>query len=509
MRLVDQTQYVRLRATLFVEVATLQQPGLGFIPTADCAWPILRALKDLPRRRNPPDEQIFLPYVIAALFGIGYGSVVAAERVSPARRRVSSLRSSGDGVKCGRGISSASRKSGGGGSSGDDCSSSAGSDRSGARNIDQLSFADQVRARDSRDEAGAHTSADDDDDYDDDDDDNDEAVLSGGGSDNESPTVERRSERVPTVSAASSGNRQLAKERGADSSSDNGKDDRGSSGSCDGVRTNHRMSTPGACDAAEIEQPSSRPLAVGSPNTDGVDTEETDDVGISGRGSVSNNVAERNGARGVEDGVTNRDRGTSVDPSVDVGIFRQRGFSSADGDDDEEEDEDSGGWGQVIVNPVKVARWDERGKRSKTALSLNQLRTLIIERAESAPQEATYRRATKLVSANPKLSFCFVLFCSFSTLLPFFFYFVFLLFAWRACRRREKWADPPQALTSARRKQVRAGRDGTSYIQIPPPWPYGIRISDTGRFNPIKPRQTTLSRPLIHNIGTYAAVVGR
>ncbi|CAM9326436.1 unnamed protein product [Ascophyllum nodosum] len=340
--------------------------------------------------------EIFLPYVIAALFGIGYGSVVAAERVSPARRRVSSLRSSGDGVKCGRGISSASRKSGGGGSSGDDCSSSAGSDRSGARNIDQLSFADQVRARDSRDEAGAHTSADDDDDYDDDDDDNDEAVLSGGGSDNESPTVERRSERVPTVSAASSGNRQLAKERGADSSSDNGKDDRGSSGSCDGVRTNHRMSTPGACDAAEIEQPSSRPLAVGSPNTDGVDTEETDDVGISGRGSVSNNVAERNGARGVEDGVTNRDRGTSVDPSVDVGIFRQRGFSSADGDDDEEEDEDSGGWGQVIVNPVKVARWDERGKRSKTALSLNQLRTLIIERAESAPQEATYRRATKL-----------------------------------------------------------------------------------------------------------------
>lgn len=109
------------------------------------------------------------------------------------------------------------------------------------------------------------------------------------------------------------------------------------------------------------------------------------------------------GGVGGEGSVASCDGGTSVGSSAGggmAGLFQQPSFSGSEGDvigEDEEEDEDGGGWGQVIVRPVKVARWDELGQRSKSYLSLNQLRALIIERAESIPQKATYRRAAKLV----------------------------------------------------------------------------------------------------------------
>lgn len=109
------------------------------------------------------------------------------------------------------------------------------------------------------------------------------------------------------------------------------------------------------------------------------------------------------GSAGGEGSVASCDGGTSVGSSAGggmAGLFHQTSFSGSEGDvigEDEEEDEDGGGWGHVVVRPVKVARWDELGQRSKSYLSLNQLRALIIERAESIPQKITYRRAAKLV----------------------------------------------------------------------------------------------------------------
>lgn len=109
------------------------------------------------------------------------------------------------------------------------------------------------------------------------------------------------------------------------------------------------------------------------------------------------------GGVGGEGSVASCDGGTSVGSSAGggmAGLFHQTSFSGSEGDvigEDEEEDEDGGGWGHVVVRPVKVARWDELGQRSKSYLSLNQLRALIIERAESIPQRITYRRAAKLV----------------------------------------------------------------------------------------------------------------
>lgn len=66
--------------------------------------------------------------------------------------------------------------------------------------------------------------------------------------------------------------------------------------------------------------------------------------------------------------------------------------------DDEDDDEDDSGWGQVVVKPVKVARYDKEQRRwMKTMLSLPELRKIMLTRVEKTPQKVTYRRAATLV----------------------------------------------------------------------------------------------------------------
>eukprot|EP00904_Undaria_pinnatifida_P003802 jgi/Undpi1/13422/HiC_scaffold_8.g03081.m1 len=107
--------------------------------------------------------------------------------------------------------------------------------------------------------------------------------------------------------------------------------------------------------------------------------------------------------RVLADGEERDDDEAEGDVEVDVpgslgplGLAHKYPSFDTEGEEEDDEDEDDGGWGQVVVKPVKVARWDKQGQRSKHLLSLNQLRALIIARAESTPQKAIYRRAAKL-----------------------------------------------------------------------------------------------------------------
>lgn len=93
--------------------------------------------------------------------------------------------------------------------------------------------------------------------------------------------------------------------------------------------------------------------------------------------------------------------GGVVGPKIPLPLLSQVpsfDWSAASDADDEDDDEDDGGWGQVVVKPVKVARYDKETRRwSKTMLSLPELRKIILTRAEKTPQKVTYRRAATLV----------------------------------------------------------------------------------------------------------------
>lgn len=325
-------------------------------------------------------KQILLPYVIAALFGIGYGSVVAAggwealqvqpNPNGPGGGGNSSCVDDGDGGGDGAGGSSQSGYRGG--STG----------RGGlVRTTSQISFAQQVCARDNRAEQEAQAHADDE--YDDDDIDS-----SGPGSDTDDADANRHrgptspavaitaspADRVPVSNrsqprAGNSGDREHVTDAPANERRDGG--DGGSDGNPTRASTTVDFETtpPRIPDALHVRLPAE------------------------GRGDVSRSSD--------DDGETRRCDGSGTGSGGPAGglamIHQASGDESTEPEDEEDEEEDGGGWGQVVVKPVKVARWDKQGRRSKTRLSLNQLRALIIERAESTPQRSTYKRAAKLV----------------------------------------------------------------------------------------------------------------
>lgn len=295
-------------------------------------------------------EQILLPYMIGALFGVGYGSVVAAGGWEALRVPVNA----NGAVAAGSEAAAAGERRGSiGGGAGD---VGAAGDLHGTSS--DISFAAQVCARDTRAEQEAHAQIDEDDDED--------FESSGASSDNDDDIhVEERPG--------------------------------GGGGGVDPQVT-----------VAAATQPATRTTAVTRSQTRTAGSTNDSDVGDSGaearRGSDPVRFEGGEDERAAPDArhplLPGREGvGDSVPPTAGLSLVHQASsYDSTEGEDDEEEEEDRGGWGQVVVKPVKVARWDKQGQRSKAQLSLNQLRALILERAESTPQRVTYRRAARLVS---------------------------------------------------------------------------------------------------------------
>ena len=325
--------------------------------------------------------------MIGAVFGIGYGSVVAAGGWEALRVPLdgaggiseglgSSSSSSGSGSD---GAGSSDRGGGGGGGvSRRRCRGGEGGRGCLTEKTGDISFAAQVCARDSRAEEEAHCNID----LDDDDEDLD---SSGPGSDNDDigGLGQRCGETSAAVTAAAAGG--------------------GGSAAYGPTRLVHmtRSQTRSANGSVAV-------------NGDG---------GAAGGGSGSVPVRRGGNARPapaaapnglvvrvLADGEERDDDEAEGDVEVDVpgplgplGLAHKYPSFDTEGEEEDDEDEDDGGWGQVVVKPVKVARWDKQGQRSKHLLSLNQLRALIIARAESTPQKAIYRRAAKLVRINCRL----------------------------------------------------------------------------------------------------------
>lgn len=295
-------------------------------------------------------EQILLPYMIGALFGVGYGSVVAAGGWEALRVPVNANCAVAAGSEAAAG---GERRGSIGGAGGD---VGAAGDLHGTSS--DISFAAQVCARDTRAEQEANAQIDEDDDED--------FESSGAGSDNDDDihAEERRG---------------------------------GGGGGVDPQAT-----------VAAATKPATKTAAVTRSQTRNAGSSSDSDVGDSGaetgRGSdpvgFESGEDERAGPDARHPLLPGREGvGDSVPPADGLSLVHQASsYDSTEGEDDEEEEEDRGGWGQVVVKPVKVARWDKQGQRSKAQLSLNQLRALILERAESTPQRATYRRAARLVS---------------------------------------------------------------------------------------------------------------
>ena len=320
------------------------------------------------------DPQILLPYVIGCLFGIGYGSVVAAGgwealRV-PSTHGSTASGAAGSGADRERGAG-AGAGSGGTGGSGGGGGGGGGGDGDGKRDI---SFAAQVCAWDSRAEEEAH----DDGDEDDEDDDLD---SSGPGSDiddgldvedhrgaaGRTPATAARSASSAAAGAAAGGPARMTRSQARKV----GFRDGGATGSTGGGDEGGDATTGSASEP--------------SPDADALHGDGRAQQGAAAATTAAGRESESGGGEHL--------RRVSL-------VHHASSYDSPEADDEEDDEEDDSGWGQqVVVKPVKVARWDKRGlMRSKALLSLNQLRACIIERAESTPQKATYRRAAKLVS---------------------------------------------------------------------------------------------------------------
>lgn len=328
--------------------------------------------------------QILLPYVIGCLFGIGYGSVVAAGgwealRVPATPDSTASSaavsgtdRGRGDGVS---GSGGTSGRSGGGNGGGGGC------DDDGKRDI---SFAAQVCAWDSRAEEEAHADGDEDDE-------DDDLDSSGLGSDNDD-ALDGEDHRGAGAGAGAGGGTAAAAARATSSSA--GAAAAAARGPARMTRSQARsvgfkdggMGVPGSSRGEDED------VIAGSGSGPMPDAPHVRGSAGSGQGGPAATAAGREGVGGGGGGEQLR--------RVSL-VHHASSYDSPEADDDEEDEEDDSGWGQqVVVKPVKVARWDKLGLlRSKALLSLNQLRACIIERAESTPQKATYRRAAKLVSA--------------------------------------------------------------------------------------------------------------
>lgn len=300
-----------------------------------------------------------LPYMIGALFGVGYGSVVAAGGWEALRVPVNASGAVGAG-------SSAAGGGGGGGGGGIDGQGDAAGNAGAAGDLhggtSDISFVAQVCARDTRAEQEAHAHINDDDD-------DEDFESSGAGSDNDDDI-------------------QLEERQ---------------NGGGAGAGVDPRSTTA----AAVTDQSSARTAPVTRSQLGNARSTSDSAVGGSGTGIGSDTVRfespEEEEKRAIPDALQillpGRDgRGSCVTPAGGLSLVHQAAsYDSTEGEDDEDEEEDRGGWGQVVVKPVKVARWDKQGQRSKAQLSLNQLRALILERAESTPQKATYRRAARMV----------------------------------------------------------------------------------------------------------------
>ncbi|CAM9179423.1 unnamed protein product [Ectocarpus sp. 4 AP-2014] len=323
--------------------------------------------------------EILLPYVIGFLFGIGYGSVVAAGGWE-------ALRVPADpGGTAGTTGSTGDRTGGGGGGGGEVPGGVGG----GGGEETDISFAAQVCAWDSRAEEEAQAAGDGEEDDEDDFD-----SSSGPGSDNDdsgdagenhpggggekraaaaaaaatSPSKEGAGTTARGGRVTRSRARNIGFKEVADSGS--GEDTAGGGGASG--------SAPAALDPVGDTARASGPVRCDKPGS------STEGPGGSGGGSGS-------GGGGSNGGGTR-------EPLRRLSLVHQpTRYDGTEAEDDEDDEEDGYGWGQqVVVKPVKVSLWDKRGQRSKALLSLNQLRACIIERAESTPQKATYHRAAKL-----------------------------------------------------------------------------------------------------------------
>lgn len=327
--------------------------------------------------------QILLPYVIGCLFGIGYGSVVAAGGWEALR------------VPAAPGSNAASAACSGTGREPSTCGGGTGGGSSGGDGKRDISFAAQVCAWDSRaEEEAAHADADEDDE-------DDDLDSSGPGSDNDNDVLDVEDHRgaaaaagrpaVAARSASSSYAEAVAARRGPARMT---RSQARSVGFKDGD-----AGAPGST-RDEDEDATAASLAEPMPDTDalhggGSGQEGAAPAADTAAGREDESAGSGSGSGGVGGGVGGGEHLRRVSL-----VHHSSSYDSPEADDEEDDEEDDSGWGQqVVVKPVKVARWDKRGlQRSKALLSLNQLRACIIERAESTPQKATYRRAAKLVS---------------------------------------------------------------------------------------------------------------
>lgn len=344
-----------------------------------------------------PFWQILLPYVIGFLFGIGYGSVVAAGgwealRV-PADPGGTAGTTAGTGDRTGG-------DGGNGGGSGGAAAGGGGSGGGGGGEKADISFAAQVCAWDSRAEEEAQAAGDGEEDDDDDFD-----SSSGPGSDNDDPgdagdhppvgggerkaAAAAAAEPSPSekgAGAAARGGR-VTRSRARNFGFKEGTDSGGGENTVGGGGAGG--SAPAALDPVGDTERVSGAVRCDNPgsSTDGYGGTTT--TSSSGGGEVGNG---RGGGGGSG-------AGGSGDHLRRLSLVHQpTRYDSTEAEDDEEDEEEGYGWGQqVVVKPVKVTLWDKRGLRSKALLSLNQLRACIIERAESTPQKVTYHRAAKLV----------------------------------------------------------------------------------------------------------------
>eukprot|EP00903_Cladosiphon_okamuranus_P014717 g13637.t1 len=377
-----------------------------------CAWLYVRGCLPPPRSRSPlpltlspwagasmgdnhvTHVEILLPYVIGCLFGIGYGSVVAAGGWEALRvpsthgSTTSSDAGSGPERRRGDGGSDSSAAGGGsGGKGGDD----------GKRDI---SFAAQVCAWDNRAEEEAARADGDEDDEDDD------LDSSGPSSDNDDG-LDMDDHRGATATAAGGGERSTAAAPSASCAA--AAATATTRGPARMTRSQARL--VGFKDGDAAGAPWSAREGDGS-DAAGSGSEPMPDVdalhsgggsgGESGQGGADTAAAfVTAGPHEVQNGDGGSDSGSGGGGEhlrrLSL-VHHSSSYDGAEADDEEDDEENDFGWGQqVVVKPVKVSRWDNQGLlRSKALLSLNQLRACIIERAESTPQKAAYRRAARV-----------------------------------------------------------------------------------------------------------------
>lgn len=334
------------------------------------------------------------------LFGIGYGSVVAAGGWEALRLPVNMTGACPHTNPGSRGISSSS------GSCGDDSSRRLSLGVSGGgQDASDIPFTEQVRAWDSRAEKEARAANLEDDLDSSDTEDLDEELLQQqqqhrGDAVSEPPVEARPPMGTPSPAPAKSAPMTRSRARNAKvfNSFESSDDGDGDSASPVPVRLRDTPLRSGSVSPVPGTPRKILTAAAASAGRGASGVVEGSLQGNLGGGVESNSTVASNRTAGG-----GGDDGDSGPASIAL-VQQQSSISYCSTEDEEEEEDDgdnSGGWGQVVVKPVKVAQWNKKGQgRSKKLMSLNQLRALIIERAEHTPQKMAYHRAAKLVSQS-------------------------------------------------------------------------------------------------------------